>query len=94
MSSEKAGIQLKCFACQEDKPKNELIYYYEEAITTEGIPIPLARHFKDIAGDIDDQARLKTDISRFNPAHFKILFDTLINPAFRRKIASAEINCS
>jgi hypothetical protein len=78
VSSEKAGIQLKRFVSQEDKPKNELIYYYEEAITTKGIPIHLARRFKDIAGDIDDQARLKTDISRFNPAHFKILFDTLI----------------
>jgi len=77
VSSEKAGIQLKLYQ-ETDKRENELIYYYEDAITAEGIPIHLARHFKKIVEDIDDQARLKTDISRFNPAHFKILFDTLM----------------
>jgi hypothetical protein len=77
VSSEKAGIQLKIYR-ETDKRENELIYYYEEAITAEGIPINLASHFKEIVEYIDDMARLKTEISRFNPGHFKLLFTNLL----------------
>ena len=62
-------IQLKTYP-----DRRELVYYYEETATEKGIPFILAGNFEKIVKDVDEQARIKDEISNFYAKLFKIFF--------------------